>query len=112
VNDKANFPFVVIGNKVDIEPEKRQVAYETALDWCAANGNLPYVETSAKDATNVVLAFQSAVEKWSKFDSRMEHRPYSGATVNLGTRQILSQTQRDGGGQNGSGNGSGAACCF
>lgn len=94
VNDKPNFPFVVIGNKVDIEPEKRVIPKETVLDWCAANGNLPYVETSAKESTNVVPAFQLAVEKWSKLDSRMD-KPYTGQTVNLTSRHGV-QSQSNG----------------
>jgi len=85
VSDKDSFPFVVLGNKVDIEPEKREVAYETVLDWCSANGNLPYIETSAKEATNVQLAFISALERWTKLDSRQE-KPYTGQTVNLNNR--------------------------
>lgn len=77
---------------MDIEPEKRVVAKETVMDWCAANGNLPFVETSAKESTNVVLAFQSGVEKWAKLDgnNRIE-RPYNGQTVSLTSRRMTQQ---------------------
>jgi len=85
VSDKDNFPFIVIGKKVDIEPEKRELAYETVMDWCGANGNMPYVETSAKEATNVQHAFISALERWTKLESRQE-KPYTGQTVNLSNR--------------------------
>eukprot|EP01117_Protostelium_nocturnum_P003889 TRINITY_DN15150_c0_g1_i1.p1 TRINITY_DN15150_c0_g1~~TRINITY_DN15150_c0_g1_i1.p1 ORF type:complete len:207 (+),score=61.31 TRINITY_DN15150_c0_g1_i1:120-740(+) len=49
------FPFVLIGNKIDLE--NRAVTEKRARAWCAANGNIPYFETSAKDATNVDQAF-------------------------------------------------------
>lgn len=98
VSNKAAFPFVVLGNKVDLEPDKREVAYETAADWCAANGNLPYIETSAKEATNVNEAFKMAVERWIKMESRIE-KPYTGQTVNLSNRQSTEETEH-------------RSCCF
>jgi len=55
--DPDNFPFVVIGNKIDLEAQ-RVVPQKRALAWCAAKGNIPYFETSAKEAINVEQAFQ------------------------------------------------------
>jgi Ras-related protein Rab-7A len=55
--DPDNFPFVVIGNKIDLESQ-RTVPSKRALTWCQAKGNIPYFETSAKDAINVEQAFQ------------------------------------------------------
>ena len=54
--DPDNFPFVVLGNKVDIDA--RAVPQKRALAWCQAKGNIPYFETSAKEAINVEQAFQ------------------------------------------------------
>ena len=54
--DPENFPFVVIGNKLDREPE-RKVATAKSSQWCKNNGNLPFYEVSAKDAINVDDAF-------------------------------------------------------
>ena len=55
VKTEENMPFILIGNKADLE-EKRQVtndeAESTAKDW-----NVPYIETSAKTKTNVEKAF-------------------------------------------------------
>ncbi|KAF9405501.1 hypothetical protein BGZ94_003509, partial [Podila epigama] len=51
-----NFPFVVIGNKVDMD-HKRAVSQKRAMAWCQSKGNIPYFETSAKDAINVEQAF-------------------------------------------------------
>jgi len=54
--DPDNFPFVVLGNKIDME--SRVVAQKRALAWCQGKGNIPYFETSAKEAINVEQAFQ------------------------------------------------------
>ncbi|KAJ3194821.1 hypothetical protein HK101_001823 [Irineochytrium annulatum] len=57
--DPDNFPFVVLGNKVDMEESKRQVSLKRALAWCEQKGKIPYFETSAKEAINVDQAFQT-----------------------------------------------------
>ncbi|KAI9021209.1 vacuolar biogenesis protein [Hyaloraphidium curvatum] len=56
--DPDNFPFVVLGNKIDMEEGRRQVSTKRAMTWCQAKGNIPYFETSAKEAINVEQAFQ------------------------------------------------------
>lgn len=55
--DAENFPFVVLGNKVDLE--SRAVSCKRAGQWCNSKGELPYFETSAKEAINIEQAFQS-----------------------------------------------------
>lgn len=37
-----------------------QVTARRAENWCASHGDAPYFETSARDATNVDLVFQTA----------------------------------------------------
>ncbi|KAI0213166.1 Ras-related protein rab7 [Lamellibrachia satsuma] len=54
--DPENFPFVVIGNKIDLE--NRAVSTKRAQQWCHSKGDIPYFETSAKEAINVEQAFQ------------------------------------------------------
>ncbi|KAG0049855.1 hypothetical protein BGZ83_005321 [Gryganskiella cystojenkinii] len=54
-----NFPFVVIGNKIDMEESKRMISQKRAMAWCQSKGNIPYFETSAKEAINVEQAFQT-----------------------------------------------------
>jgi len=49
------FPFVVIGNKIDLE--QRVVPNKKAATWCESKG-IPYFETSAKEAVHVDQAFQ------------------------------------------------------
>ena len=55
--EPENFPFVLLGNKVDLEP--RAVSAKRAQQWCQSKNNIPYFETSAKEALNVEQAFQS-----------------------------------------------------
>jgi len=56
--DPENFPFVVIGNKVDMA-DNRTVTTKRAQQWCQEKNNVPYFETSAKEAVNVEQAFQT-----------------------------------------------------
>ncbi|KAF5745704.1 Ras-related Rab7 [Tripterygium wilfordii] len=58
-SDPENFPFVVLGNKVDVDGgNSRVVSEKKARAWCASKGNIPYFETSAKEGVNVEEAFQ------------------------------------------------------
>jgi len=65
--DPDNFPFVVLGNKIDLE--SRVVSQKRAVAWCQAKGNVPYFETSAKEAINVEQAFQIIARNALKQDS-------------------------------------------
>ncbi|KAL9599751.1 MAG: hypothetical protein Q9219_003634 [cf. Caloplaca sp. 3 TL-2023] len=56
--DPENFPFVVLGNKIDVEENKRMISAKRAMTFCASKGNIPYFETSAKEAVNVEQAFE------------------------------------------------------
>ncbi|MEQ2282812.1 Ras- protein Rab-9A [Ameca splendens] len=71
VKEPENFPFVVLGNKVDVT--QRQVSSEEARLWCQENGDYPYFETSAKDATNVAVAFEEAVHRALAADDKTDH---------------------------------------
>ena len=70
--DVQNFPFILIGNKVDQDQSKRMVSQKRALNWCAANGNIPYFETSAKEAINVDQAFTSACKNALEGESELD----------------------------------------
>ena len=75
--DPDNFPFVVLGNKIDVEESKRvvsrnwssmrvdgsgadqiQISTKRAMTFCQSKGGIPYFETSAKEAINVEQAFE------------------------------------------------------
>ncbi|XP_017844725.1 ras-related protein Rab-7a-like [Drosophila busckii] len=58
--NRENFPFVVLGNKVDLE--NRRVSKQQAEQWCEVK-HIPYFETSAKDGLNVKQAFLELAEK-------------------------------------------------
>jgi Ras-related protein Rab-7A len=62
--DAENFSFVVIGNKIDKENERR-VPKATATQWCKNNSSkrpIPLYEASAKDNTMVERAFLEAAQ--------------------------------------------------
>ncbi|CAL9165952.1 unnamed protein product [Musa hybrid cultivar] len=57
--DPENFPFIVLGNKTDIDGgNSRVVSEKKAKHWCTSKGNIPYFETSAKEGINVESAFE------------------------------------------------------
>ncbi|KAG6406191.1 hypothetical protein SASPL_133790 [Salvia splendens] len=56
--DPKSFPFILLGNKIDIDGgNSRVVSEKKAKEWCASKGNIPYFETSAKEDYNVDPAF-------------------------------------------------------
>ncbi|RYR18895.1 hypothetical protein Ahy_B03g063509 isoform A [Arachis hypogaea] len=70
LNDHEAFPFVLLGNKVDVDGgNSRKVTEKKAREWCASRGNLPYFETSAKEGYNVDEAFLNV----AKIASENEH---------------------------------------
>ncbi|XP_067119712.1 ras-related protein Rab-9B-like [Centruroides vittatus] len=82
IRNPGNFPFMVIGNKIDLGSENKVVTTELLTSWITNNGCPPFVETSAKDATNVPLAFRLAVEHWLKMENKNE-KQFEGETVIL-----------------------------
>jgi len=58
--DPENFPFVVIGNKIDLD--NPAVSTKRAVQWCQSKNNIPHFETSAKEALNVEKAFQTVAK--------------------------------------------------
>ena len=54
--DPNTYPFILIGNKVDREAE-RKVKSTDARAWCKENGDMPYFECSAKENISVEEAF-------------------------------------------------------
>jgi Ras-related protein Rab-7A len=56
--DPENFPFMLLGNKVDVDGgNARTVSKKKAEAWALSKGGLPYFETSAKEDVNVETAF-------------------------------------------------------
>ena len=59
--DPENFPFVVIGNKIDLK--NRAITTNKAKVWCENRNNIPYFETSAKEKNNIEAAFRTIAMK-------------------------------------------------
>lgn len=87
------FPFIVVGNKNDIEPQYRQVSAEEVSSWCQAYHISSFIETSAKNSTNVNEAFALAVKQWQKLEKSTEREMRAhGDTIDL-TRGVRLPTQ-------------------
>jgi len=56
--DPESFPFVVLGNKIDVGEERRMISQKRAHAYCQSRGAMPYFETSAKESVNVEQAFE------------------------------------------------------
>lgn len=71
--DPVNFPFAVLGNMVD-KKEERRVPEETATRWCKTDleREIPYFETSAKEAIGIDEAFYAIAEAALKHDVQEE----------------------------------------
>mmetsp|Transcript_17476 Transcript_17476/g.49130 ORF Transcript_17476/g.49130 Transcript_17476/m.49130 type:complete len:208 (+) Transcript_17476:75-698(+) len=61
IMDQDKYPFVVLGNKVDMEGQ-RVVTKSQAMQWCTQHNNVPFFETSAKNSTAVEDAFMVAAQ--------------------------------------------------
>ncbi|EGB03717.1 hypothetical protein AURANDRAFT_39255 [Aureococcus anophagefferens] len=84
--DIENFPFVVLGNKLDRENDRR-VPKAKAQTWCKSKASAPlrYFETSAKEAVQVEAAFQEAAQlALSQENTEADFLP---ETINLGAAQ-------------------------
>lgn len=89
-SDVDNFPFVVLGNKVDRENDRR-VPKMKAQSWCKSKGASPlrYFETSAKEAVQVEAAFQEAAQLALAQENNSEP-DFLPETINLGQPQSRS----------------------
>ena len=73
--DEKQFPFVLIGNKID--KEDREVLCEDAETWCKKRKNIPYFECSAMYNTNVHRAFET-VSRLALMQYKLQQRSLNG----------------------------------
>ena len=73
--DPKNFPFVVLGNKVDLD--NHMVSPTRAQHWCQNRNDIPHFETSAKESINVEKAFETVIKEALvlAMDDISEHYP-------------------------------------
>jgi len=89
VKDPENFPFVIVGNKVDLEKD-RKVSKQTAQEWCRQKGGqkpLPYFETSAAQDIRVDDCFMEAA-RLALAQSSQEREDFIPETVNLNSQAL------------------------
>jgi Ras-related protein Rab-7A len=83
--DPAAFPFVVLGNKVDVEGGRvRAVPERRAAAWCAAKGELPHFDTSAKEDVGVEAAFAAVAR--AALRNEAEEADYAPETLDVGAQ--------------------------
>lgn len=58
-----------------------QVTQKRAMTWCQSKGNIPYFETSAKEAINVEQAFQTVAK--NALQQEAEEQLYVSPSVRL-----------------------------
>lgn len=67
--NQESFPFVVLGNKMDLCKDVKAPQLAGYTKWCKEKGDIPHYMTSARDSTNVETAFQEIARKALKQES-------------------------------------------
>jgi len=65
IKDPKEFPFLVLGNKADLEASKHVVTAASVTSWCDKHGKIPSFLVSAKTGDNVETAFMTVVKNAS-----------------------------------------------
>ncbi|CAK5108743.1 unnamed protein product [Meloidogyne enterolobii] len=90
--DPENFPFVLLGNKVDNEAA-RAIHAKRAEGWCQSKCNMPYFEVSAKEALNVDEAFMEIAKAALARDAQETENPSFPDQINLRAPSTSQQRQ-------------------
>ncbi|KAJ6996704.1 ras-related protein Rab7 isoform X1 [Populus alba x Populus x berolinensis] len=91
--DPEAFPFILFGNKIDVDGgSSRVVSEKTAREWCASRGDIPYFETSAKEGYNVHEAFLCVAKMALAGEHEQEHDIYF-----PGISETVSEVEQRGG---------------
>jgi len=85
--DDIPIPCILIGNKIDLERHQKLSFKPNELDeYCEQHGFCGWVETSAKDRTNLEKAVKMIVEQVIKFHEKAVHqeiKPESSNTIDI-----------------------------
>ena len=71
VSMPETFPFMVVGNKLDMEDDSRSVDKQSAEEFCRREG-MSFIETSARDNVNVEEAFRVLATEALKRQAEMQ----------------------------------------
>ena len=88
--DPEHFPFLVLGNKTDLE-DSRVISSRKAEGWCKSKDNMSYFETSAKDNLNVDEAFLEIAR------AALQREPAEDEQINSSV-DVAAETPKKGGG--------------
>jgi Ras-related protein Rab-7A len=83
VKEANDFPFIVLGNKSDLDVSKHTVTNEMVSTWCASKGNIPFFAVSAKSGDGVDEAFLALVTAAAKKVKEAEEVPIIPDTLKL-----------------------------
>ncbi|GAX82915.1 hypothetical protein CEUSTIGMA_g10341.t1 [Chlamydomonas eustigma] len=85
--DPENFPFMLLGNKIDVDGgNSRTVSKKKAEAWAQSKGGLPYFETSAKEDVNVEIAFMQIAR--NALRNEKEEEIFMPDAVNMNTSAL------------------------
>lgn len=70
-SDPGSFPFICVGNKLDLEPQ-RQVSTAQAKNWCQDNWNMSHTEISATENYQVDDIFIELAKKAMQNQSNLQ----------------------------------------
>lgn len=88
IKEMGQFPFIVVGNKSDVPQQEREVSELEMENWCRENSISAFIETSAKNASNVQEAFNIAVRHWIRFETKADRNdPLYQDTIDLTKKQ-------------------------
>lgn len=112
--DAEHFPFLLIGNKVDIAStgengtgQGREVSEKRAQAWANTKGNMPYFECSAKENTNVEQAFETVARAALEQENNENFNLYDDGLTN---NRIQLNHSNTGGSMHNNQNGGGGCC--
>ena len=67
-----DFPFVLLANKCDDDPDHRVGAREMLERWCENNNNIPFYEPAAKTGQNVDDAFLVVAQRVARTSTKTD----------------------------------------